>query len=61
MDGVFQSVDAMPYIDRMNRIEQATKCDWKAVATKAGAIADHFRLPWRFHARIVAARGAPGL
>ncbi|WP_421725972.1 hypothetical protein [Bauldia sp.] len=26
-----------------------------------GLISDHFRLPWRFHARIVAARGAAAL
>lgn len=32
---------------------------WKAASAGIGAIADHFRLPWRFHARIVAATG-PG-
>jgi hypothetical protein len=26
--------------------------EWKAVPADVGAIADHFRLPWRFHARL---------
>ncbi|MCP4385071.1 MAG: hypothetical protein GY798_27290 [Hyphomicrobiales bacterium] len=30
----------------------------KAARDGIGPISDHFRLPWRFHARIVAARGA---
>lgn len=29
---------------------------WRAVPEEFGAIADHFRLPWRFHARVVAGR-----
>jgi hypothetical protein len=28
-----------------------------AAPAEVGMIADHFRLPWRFHARIVASRG----
>jgi hypothetical protein len=31
--------------------------EWKAVPADVGAIADHFRLPWRFHARLHAGRG----
>jgi len=33
----------------------------RAAPAEVGMITDHFRLPWRFHARIVAARGnGPG-
>jgi len=41
----------------MTRIGQVAADDWKAVPADVGAIADHFRLPWRFHARLVAASG----
>jgi hypothetical protein len=43
----------------MNRFGQAMTDDWKAVPTEVGMIADHFRLPWRFYARMFAVRG-PG-
>jgi len=44
----------------MEPIQFAMQSGWKQAAAGAGVIADHFRLPWRFHARIVAARGADG-
>jgi len=40
---------------RMNRFSHRQQV--RAAPAEVGMIADHFRLPWRFHARIVAARG----
>jgi hypothetical protein len=56
---VFQSVDVLAYHEAMSRFRHSVTDSWKAPSAGIGAIADHFRLPWRFHARIVAATG-PG-
>jgi hypothetical protein len=41
----------------MTKIRQVAMDAWKAVPADVGAIADHFRLPWRFYARLFAASG----
>jgi hypothetical protein len=41
----------------MTLLRHATVDDWKAANPRVDGIADHYRLPWRFHARIVATTG----
>lgn len=40
----------------MDKMMASMDCTFPAPAAELGVISDHFRLPWRFHARVVAAR-----